>query len=346
MAPESMDEEEPVHMEEKQVGEAEDGPSESRTTSCFTDERGNLKAVNLVVRHPCLIFWVLLCLCIGIAFLLQILVFRTVENGNPFTDPEFEFDLKDERSIQFDSFRLARDEVQQSRSEVEAVNATILKQSEFADITYWVFESETPEGLFGSAESIEAMKEAFDIFLDDEGYEEYCLLDYSDDDGASPECRTPLSPLTMYYASSWDSEKVASVIESLKDPERRDLFNLLGLCYVYQLNCDRVPELTPEEALFASTLGLTTVEIVSTWDMKGELVENFTQATELASYLVQIDVFKRYVDFGYDKDFSIDNQKSQYSRGVLYWGGPLDDRASGETVNDELDDTENDDRKR
>ena len=87
------------------------------------------------------------------------------------------------------------------------------QMSEFADITYWVFESETPEGLFGSAESIEAMKEAFDIFLDDEGYEEYCLLDYSDDDGASPECRTPLSPLTMYYASSWDSEKVASVMK-------------------------------------------------------------------------------------------------------------------------------------
>jgi len=54
-----------------------------------------------------------------------------------------------------------------------------------------------------------------------------------------------------------------------------------------------------------------------------ELVQNFTQVTELAAYLKGIDIYKGLVDFGYDKGFSVDNQVSLFSRGIIRWGGPL-----------------------
>jgi hypothetical protein len=57
--------------------------------------------------------------------------------------------------------------------------------------------------------------------------------------------------------------------------------------------------------------------------MEGELVEDYNQVTELASYLIQVDVFKGLVDFGYDLGFSANNPVSYYSRGIVFWGGPL-----------------------
>ena len=54
--------------------------------SCFTNERGNLKAVAFVVRNPCLVFSLIIILCVVIAFLLQLLVFRTAD-GSPFQMP-------------------------------------------------------------------------------------------------------------------------------------------------------------------------------------------------------------------------------------------------------------------
>ena len=44
-------------------------------------------AVALIVRNPCLIFWILIALCVIISFLLQVVVLRATEGGNPFTLP-------------------------------------------------------------------------------------------------------------------------------------------------------------------------------------------------------------------------------------------------------------------
>lgn len=40
------------------------------------DERGNLKAVNFVIRAPCKIFILLIVFCLALSFLLNVLVFR------------------------------------------------------------------------------------------------------------------------------------------------------------------------------------------------------------------------------------------------------------------------------
>jgi len=195
-----------------------------------------------------------------------------------------------------------------------------------------VFEGEEPNGLFGSAESIQAMKDAFDIFYQDAGFQNYCQLDYRTplaNGTTDRECSKPLTPLLMYYPSSWDEEKAAAVIEELKVPGNAELFNSLALCVIQGLYCELVPDISFQDQIWAAQLGKNISDITSKWDMSGSLVSNFTQVTELASYLIQVDLFKGLVDFGFDNTFSSENLVSQYSRGIVFWGGPLEDRVSG-----------------
>ena len=276
----------------------------------------------------------------------------TSENGNPFTAPSNEFDLDDVRSIQYDSYRLAKDELQVTKDAIEDQSKAVAKQSELAAIALWVFEAETPQGVFGSKDAIVGMKDAYDIFLDDEQFHDYCWLDYTPDlvvgENETRPCQQPQSPLAMYYASEWDGEKVDAVITELKDPEKVKLFNSLALCVLSGLYCDPpLAERPPEDVAWAIALGANIDSIVGKWDMKGDLVDDYNQVTELASYLMQVDVFKGYVDFGFDKGFSVSNPVSMYSRGIVYWGGPLEARTNGTSEEDgeELKDNERDQRK-
>eukprot|EP00526_Cylindrotheca_closterium_P002020 CAMPEP_0113628530 /NCGR_PEP_ID=MMETSP0017_2-20120614/14784_1 /TAXON_ID=2856 /ORGANISM="Cylindrotheca closterium" /LENGTH=1069 /DNA_ID=CAMNT_0000538841 /DNA_START=11 /DNA_END=3220 /DNA_ORIENTATION=+ /assembly_acc=CAM_ASM_000147 len=303
----------------------------------FSDARGNLKVVNTIVRHPCKVFWFMIVLCLFLTFLLQALVFATAEGGSPFTEPGNEFDINDVRSIQYDSLRLARDVVSDARGELESSSDTKQVRSEVADVLYWVYESEAPEGVFGSAEAIEGMKDTFDIFLEDEEFSNWCTLDYRTAlaKNATRDCMPPLSPLAMYYASTWDSEKVAVMIEQLKDPTKLNILNDLAGCLTLGLRCDQLTNATTQaDVAWVTAITTNITSIASTWDMKGSLVENYTQVTELASYLLQVDIFKGLVDFGFDKGFDTDNPVSQFSRGILYFGGPLENQTSDSDADD------------
>lgn len=303
----------------------------------FSDERGNLKVVNTIVRHPCKVFWLMIALCLLLTFLLYALVFATAEGGSPFTEPGNEFDISDIRSIQYDSLRLARDVVSDSRGELEPASETKQVRSEVADILYWVYESEAPEGVFGSVESIEGMKDSFDIFLEDEEFSNWCILDYRTElaTNATRGCMTPLTPLVMYYASTWDSEKVAIVIEQLKDPTKLTILNDLAGCLTLGLRCDQLTSsTTQDDVAWVTAMTKNITSITSTWDMKGILVENYTQVTELASHLLKVDIFKGLVDFGFDEGFNADNPVSHFSRGILSWGGPLENQTSDSDADD------------
>jgi len=316
----------------------------------FSDERGNLKAVNMVCRHPCKIFWFLMIFCFIISFLLQILVFRTAEDGNPFTTPQNEFDLDDIRSIQYDSLRLARDGVQKDRDADNEGALATPKQSEVADLAYWVYEAETDAGVYGTRESIQAMKDAFDIFWTDERFPDWCLLDYRTflKPNETRKCSTPLTSLSMYYASTWDSVKVDSIIETLKDDDKVATYNTLALCEARGLYCELVPNTTTaEERAFTKELTANISSQVFSWDMRGDLIENITQGTELAAHLLKVDIFKGLVDFGFDKTFSVDNPKSKFSRGIIFWGGPLEGQETNLTADEKeaLEEGEDDLRK-
>jgi hypothetical protein len=287
-----------------------------------------------------------------LSVLLVVVVFR---EGNPFSDPENESDLDDIRSIQYDSLRLAQKEVQNLYEESSEGARIIRKQSETADFTYWVFEAETPQGVFSSRDSVGAMKEAFEMFLQDENYEQYCLLKYPDTSASNsngtqeqPYCDPPASPLNLYYAAKWDSDQAEAVLEELKTPGNIDTFNALALCYARGLYCENVnPEIaTQQDIAWALELNTNLTEMSSHWDMSGPLVENITQLTEFAAYLKRVDLFRGAVDFGYDKGFSVDNLVSIYSRGILLWGGPLDGSSSlSEEEKEDQDEVDTEDRK-
>lgn len=298
----------------------------------FADRRGNLKVVNTVVRHPCKILWALMLMCLLLVFALYRIV---LSEGNPFRAPGTEFDVNDIRSIQFDSLRLAKDVVQKGR--VEATYRAIPKQSEVADLLYWVYESETQNGVFGSRESIEAMKDSFDLFLQDEAFPDWCLLDYRTAvaDGATRDCAIPLSPLRMYYASEWDPTLVETIMDELNQDGRIELFNNLSLCTLSGLYCELIPNTTTQEDIqWTTNMASNIKRVTASWNMKGDLVANHTQATEFATYILQLETFKGLLDIGYDKGFSSDNPVSQYSRGIVYWGGPLENYTSDSEADD------------
>ena len=48
--------------------------------SCWSDERGNLKVVNLVVRNPCKIFWLIIVIVMALTFMLNV---SYLTNGCP-----------------------------------------------------------------------------------------------------------------------------------------------------------------------------------------------------------------------------------------------------------------------
>ena len=311
------DDEHHPNKNEKEKKEEQYDPSWPYPTR-WSDEKGNLKFVNAVVRCPCCIFWSLLLACLLVTILLLIIL--AIE-GQPFTEPENESDLDHKTSIQFDSLRLAHEEVEDLRDMAQGATA-IRKQSEVGDITYWVFEAETPYGCFGSNTSILAMKEAFDLFMEHEQYEEYCNLMY-DVNPEKPYCEMPVSSLPMYFPAEWDQALVEEVLQEWRTPGRIELFNTLALCYTKGLFCENVTDADQENIEWALDLDAKMQRITNHWDMSGDLVPNITQATELAAYLIQVGVYKGLVDFGFDKGFGVDNLVSHYSRGVLLWGGPL-----------------------
>ena len=75
-------------------------------------------------------------------------------------------------------------------------------------------------------------------------------------------------------------------------------------------------------------------------------MDDIDQATELAAYLMLIDLFKGQVDFGFDNGFSVDNLVSLYSRGVVLWGGPLNTTGTVDSTQDREEKEEEDEEYR
>ena len=298
----------------------------------FTDRKGNLRFVNLVVHYPCCIFFVFLLAAIGMSILLVIIVFQA---GNPFADPGSEYDIKDIRSTAYDSFRLAQELIKDERDNSRRMEESQLVEDEFRtqeknlDVTYWVYESETENGVFSSPESISAMKESLDLFIKHEDYENYCWKSYvyaPTINITTSQCHLPLSPLQMYYASYWDVAKAENVIEQLTDSDNVELYNSLSLCLEYSSYCELVPEdlLTDENEKWYEAINDNITSILMKLDGTGELHNiNINQMTLFAAYVMKLDTKRGYFDFFYDKHFSVDNPVSMYSRAMINWGSPL-----------------------
>lgn len=81
---------------------------------------------------------------------------------------------------------------------------------------------------------------------------------------------------------------------------------------------------TTEDFAWALALNAEISSLTNEWDGKGPLQEPFLDQISLfCAYMQQLITKKGLMDFGFDKEFSIDNPVSKYSRAILTWGGPL-----------------------
>ena len=353
-------------------------PSEGRKPSrreqyppgIFTNDNGNLKFVAVVVRHPCKVFFTIL--IVNIIFCM--ILIRSITD-NPFSDPGSQYDTNDIRSIEYDSLRLAQEDVEEVRDESfktrrllqQKEDSSMVKklsrsprrklqgggvriQEQALDFTYWVYEAESSneKGLFGTAESIWGMKESQALYREDAGYTDFCWREYTrlpNSTEETYECRLPLTPLNIYYASNWDTEIADFIISELSEEGNVQRYNDLSICVEFNLLCDLVPNTyTDDDFLWTFNLNNNITAMTDYWDGEGELVEeNIEQITTLVAHLMQLITKRGFVDFGFDKGFSLENPVSFYSRALFTWGGPLEQSSNAVvTSEDEREDLDED----
>lgn len=315
--------------------------------SLFTDDVGNLKIVNVIVGYPCVFFFFVIALCMGITIWLFSLV---AADGNPFVEG-YEYDLKDVRSIDFDSLKLARDDVSDAYDLFERSNPSRRLeekrlQEDFSDLTYWIFDSKTDAGVF-TEEAIPKMREAEMTILGNDNYSQYCHLNYTAKDAAEAEnkteaevaavevgCMKPLSAMNIYYASAWNSTLANDLMSQLSDSNYVDLYNMFSLCLAYDEGCDSVPSSMKQQLTTTQETHKQIASMVYSWDGEGDLNSNVTEVTLFLAHINQLLVQKQHVAFFLDKNFNVSNPVSQYSRSMFYWGKLLNGTKDSEESRD------------
>ena len=144
----------------------------------------------------------------------------------------------------------------------------------------------------------------------------------------------------MYRASEWDSALVLDIearldapVPGIVDlgPETTGLaiYNGLGACLFYGLDCGFLTRLGLDKAaqttaaMYAYELMADFAKVTDKWDGLGELNTNPAEVTHFAAVMKQLPSEGYKVDFFFDKDFSLDNEISKYSREIIFWGSPV-----------------------
>jgi hypothetical protein len=328
-------------MEEKTKAndEAVDGKiievnRESPPRSIFTDDSGNLKFVNAVVRRPCTIFLLIIALTYGIT---SGLYYLTLNAGNPFTEGQNDYDFSDVRSIAYDSLKLAQDEVSDELEDLVSVrnantNETRL-QEDYGDITYWIYEAKTDDGVL-TKEAIPRMREAESTILANKEYANYCRLDYNPiDETEAPVCRRPLSAMNIYYASTWNSAVAEEILSDLAG-DKLETYNTLAPCVEYNFRCDLLPSNLASQLEWATSTKNKIDSMLVNWDGKGELNSDVDEVTNFIAHINQLPTKNFNVNFFLDENFDISNQVSMFSRSIIYWGELLDGTKDEEEADD------------
>eukprot|EP00961_Rhodomonas_salina_P208334 2811287-Rhodomonas_salina.1 len=291
----------------------------------FSDEVGNLKLVNFVVKRPCCSCFSVLLICLVMIVLLAAIV---VGDGNFITNDVNDYDLYDVRSKAYDSFRLAKEAVEDKRDLKENAGVVDPRQSEALDMVYWIYEAQTDGGMF-TKKALQDMKEADDIMLADKDWDQYCVLEHFNKDGSpKPEenvtCKTPLSATTIFFPESWDSALATSVVDRLKNEETVKLYNQMAPCLEHGVQCEAVMQGVPAEQQSAAEQLKADIEaITSKWTGSGELVQDPQEVALFCAYLKLLPTQAFAVDFYFDKNFNVENPVSMFSRTLLQFGGPV-----------------------
>lgn len=293
----------------------------------FVDDKGNFKFINQVVRRPINVFCFILGLCIAMTAVL----FRlALAQGSPFTPDDHTYDLRDERSVAYDSFQLARQEVAlMLKTNFSVIGAEISDekrprlQENVGDITYWIFEAKSDEGLLteGGLSHIRSVEQTF---INDFHYPNYCVRQYEDLIGTQKfSCRAPTSVTNIYYASEWNSTLAKQVIRDLTRKNIK-LFNDLAACVLKNVLCDYIPkDVTSSDLTWVQQLDHDINTMMVSWNGEGTLNRDVDEVSSFLASINELYFMKPYVSFYFDSNFTFDNPVAMFSRSVIYWGSPL-----------------------
>lgn len=238
------------------------------------------------------------------------------------------YKASDVRSLDFDSLRLAKEEVEDLYIDYSESLPGFEKdrlQERQASIVAWVYEAKKSHGLF-TKKGIEVMHDAEATILDDEEYPDFCQLEYMEDD--SSRCRKPLSVINIFYASQWNEDVANEVIDAFETDTTKniDRFNAFSSCLLFDDECNDFPDGYDETDLqWAESINGKINSIIDNWDGGGSLNPNIDKVTKFMAYMKALTIKSKDVNYFLDEAFSWENPVNMYSRSVFYWGGNLKD---------------------
>ena len=216
---------------------------------------------------------------------------------------------------------------------VESRNAATTKrpQEDLGDLTYWLYDAETSDGLF-TEESLKAMYDTEGTIVRHPDYSDYCYLNYNGTSNVSLGCNPSLSVLNIFYASEWDQTVTEAIIDEFKsDPTKIETYNDLALCVEAKYFCDLVdPKYTAADKLWVEQIHETIMAVMMKWDGQGSLNSNINHVTEFIAYMNELITKRPAVNFYLDSKFSLENQKTMFSRSMMYWGKLLNGTSTTE----------------
>ncbi len=320
----------PAHDETNSFVESKAAATAPYPPSFFTDDKGNLKFVNLIVRRPILVFSALIALCFASIFI-NVQAPIAIE-----TDAVAIYDLKDARSVAYDSLDLAKEELEKAY-ELFAIrnNLTEAKkiQESSSDITYWIYEAKTEDGLFNK-EALSIMRDIESTIVSNSNYSEYCQLQYfTDSDGNElSKCKDPLSVTNIFYASEWNSTLVQDVIAEMI-PQNILRYRELAPCIEFNLFCDSINN--EAEKNWAREMDKKFDKITASWDGKGDLNPDIIEVTNFIDLIYQLETKSYLVNFYLDEGYT-SSKVSMFSRSIYHWGELLNGTKNAEESDDNL----------
>ena len=235
-------------------------------------------------------------------FLFELLISHFIQNFIsilPASSQYYRYDIHDIRSISYDSLRLARNQTtnefsiwkENQNRVVESRNAATTKrpQEDLGDLTYWLYDAETSDGLF-TEESLKAMYDTEGTIVRHPDYSDYCYLNYNGTSNVSLGCNPSLSVLNIFYASEWDQTVTEAIIDEFKsDPTKIETYNDLALCVEAKYFCDLVdPKYTAADKLWVEQIHETIMAVMMKWDGQGSLNSNINHVTEFIAYMNEL----------------------------------------------------------
>ena len=226
-------------------------------------------------------------------------------------------------------------------------------QTQMAGIFYLLYEAKKGAGFdIFNADFAKEVKKIESLATGRPDFNQFCKrFDTTSTGGIDqyPACDTAtLSALRFMYASQFNADEAKYVIAELEKEAVMKAHRIMGPCVdTFHLvtpqalwptatlgnvtrmfngrSCDAKDLLTAAEEQASFILSQRIVAITLKLDGKGEApVEEMPTLAKFVAYMKELPSQAMFVDFHVDNKFNTSNAKSQFTRSILPFGGPLD----------------------